>query len=207
MNLKILNIIRYRTGRQCNDFRSRIERGDLITILPMQFWTHCNVVMLLKVTVRWRELQQKRALNHKYDNTTIMERTTIRCLSKYHHTLSYLRVTASSNLWPSSSCFGICWYPSVRWHIKLHLVYSLVETNCHTTLSVKRASATALDTNRANQETVEIGLALLTGRTIHFEPNDSMLLVVAPFSHLSNNCHVNVTDMVKGNVVNPCVLA
>ena len=36
-----------------------------------------------------------------------------------------------------------------------------------------------------------------------------MLLVVAPFSHLliEKNSHVQVTDMTKLHVVNPCVLA
>ena len=78
---------------------------------------------------------------------------------------SYLRVIASSNLYPSLLCFGICWYPNVCCHLKLHLVCSLVETNCHTTLSVKRASSAALVPNRTNQETDEVGIALLTGRT------------------------------------------
>ena len=110
-------------------------------------------------------LQQKHALNHEYDYIIIMERTSISCLSTTDHKRSYLRVIASSNLYPSSLCFGICWYPSVCWHLKLHLVCSLVETNCHTTLSVKRASSAALDPNRTNQETDEVGLALLTGRT------------------------------------------
>ena len=97
-----------------------------------------------------------------YDYITIMERT---CLSTTNHKRPYLRVIASSNLCPSSMCFGICWYPSVYWHLKLHLVCSLLETNCHTTLSVKRASSAALDPNRTNQETDEVGLALLTGWT------------------------------------------
>ena len=110
-------------------------------------------------------LQQKHALNHEYDYITIMERTSISCLSTTNHKRSYLRVTASSNLCPSSLCFGICWYPSVCWHLKLYHVCSLVETNCHTTLSVKRASCAALVPNRTNQETDEVGLALLTGRT------------------------------------------
>ena len=112
-----------------------------------------------------------------------MERTSISCLSTTNHKRSYLRVIAPSNMCLSSLCFGICWYPSVCWHLKLHLVCSLVETNCHTTLSVKRASSAALDPNRTNQETYEVGLALLTGE-LHFDLNDSMLLVVAPFSHL-----------------------
>ena len=94
-----------------------------------------------------------------------MERTSISYLSTTNPKRSYLRVIASSNLCPSSLCFGICWYPSVCWHLKLHIVCSLVETNCHTTLSVKRASSAALDPNRTNQETDEVGLALLTGRT------------------------------------------
>ena len=94
-----------------------------------------------------------------------MERTSISCLSTTNHKRSYLRGIASSNLCPSSLCFGICWYPSVCWLLKLHHVCSLVETNCHTTLSVKRASSAALDPNRTNQETDEVALALLTGRT------------------------------------------
>ena len=77
-----------------------------------------------------------------------MERTSISCLSTTNHKRSYLRVIASSNLCSSSLCFGNCWYPSVCWHLKLYLVCSLVETNCHTTLSVKRASSAALDPNR-----------------------------------------------------------
>ena len=93
-----------------------------------------------------------------------MEHTSISCLSTTDHKRSYLRVIASSNLCPSSLCFGSCWYTSFCWHLKLQLVCSLVETNCHTTLSVKRASSAALDPNRTNQETYEVGLALLTGR-------------------------------------------
>ena len=95
-----------------------------------------------------------------------MERTSISCLSTTNHKRSYLRVIASSNLCPSSLCFGICWYPSVCWHLKLHHVYSLVEINCHTTLSVKRALCAALVPNRTHQETDEVGLALLTWKTI-----------------------------------------
>ena len=110
-------------------------------------------------------LQQKHALNHEYDYITIMERTSISCLSTTNHKRSYLRVIASSNLCPSSLCFGICWYPSVCLHLKLHLACILVETNCHTIMSVNRASSAAVDPNRTNQETDEIGLALLTGRT------------------------------------------
>ena len=108
-----------------------------------------------------------------------MERTNISCLSTTNHKRSYLRVIVSSNLCPSSMCFGICWYPSVCWHLKLHLVCSLVETNCHTTPSVKRASSAALDPNRTNQETEEV---LKKRGELHFDPNNSMLLVVAPFT-------------------------
>jgi hypothetical protein len=152
-------------------------------------------------------LQQKHALNHEYDYITIMERTSISCFSTTNHKRSYLRVIASSNLCPSSLCFGMCWYPSVCWHLKLHLVCSLVETNCHTTLSVKRASSAAFDPNRTIQETDEVGLALLTGRTTFWPQRFHAIGRCTLQSFVNrNNCHVQVTDMVKLHVVNPCVL-
>ena len=125
-----------------------------------------------------------------------MERTSISCLSTTNHKRLYLRVIASSNMCPSSLCFCICWYPSVCWHLKLHLVCSLVQTNCHTALGVKRASSAALDPNRTNQETDEVGLALLTGRTtfwpqrFHAIGRCTLQLFVN-----RNNSHVQVTDM------------
>ena len=137
-----------------------------------------------------------------------MERTSISCLSTTNDKRSYLRVIASSNMCPSSLCFGICWYPSVCWHIKLHLVCSLVETNCHTTLSVKRASSAALDPNRTNQETDEVGLALLTGRTTFWPQRFHAIGRCTLQSFVNRNkCHVQVTGMAKLHVVNPCVLA
>ena len=144
------------------------------------------------------------ALNQEYDYITTIERTSISCLSTTNHKRSYLRVLASSNLCPSSLCFGIWWYPSVCWHLKLHLVCSLVETNCHTALSVKRASSAALDPNRTNQETYEVGLALLTGR-ITFRPQRFHAIVRCTLESFvnRNTCHVQVTDMAKWHVVNP----
>ena len=137
-----------------------------------------------------------------------MERTSISCLSTTNHKRSYLRVIASSKLCPSSLCFGICWYPSVCWHLKLHLVCSLVETNCHTTLSVKCASSAALDPNRTNQETGEVGLALLTGRSTFWPQRFHAIGRCTLQSFVNrNSCHVQVTDMAKLHVVNPCVLA
>ena len=127
-----------------------------------------------------------------------MERTSISCLSTTNHKRSYIRVIASSNLCPSSLCFGICWYPNVCWHLKLHLLCSLVETNCHTTLSVKRASSAARDPNRTNQETDEVGLALLTGR-ITFWPQRIHAIGRCPLQSFvnRNNCHMQVTDIAK----------
>ena len=124
-----------------------------------------------------------------------MERTSISCLSTTNHKRSYLRVIASSNMCPSSLCFGICWYPSVCWHFQLHLVCSLVETNCHTTLSVKRASFAALDRNRTNQETDEVGLALVTGRTTFWPQRFHAIGRCTLQSFVNrNNSHVQVTD-------------
>ena len=80
-----------------------------------------------------------------YNNNGTYEHSTT------NHKRSYLRVIASSNLSAPSLCFGICWYPSVCWHLKLHLVCSLVETNCHTTLSVKHGSSAALDRPQSNK--------------------------------------------------------
>ena len=133
-----------------------------------------------------------------------MEHTTISCLSKYHNKRSYLRITALWNMCPSSLCFGICWYPSVCWHLKLHLVCSLIETNCHTTLSVKRASATVHDPNRTNLETDEVDLALLTGRTTFWPQRIHAIGRCTLQSCVNRNiCHVQVTDKAKLMLLTP----